>query len=89
MTAPHENIDLLTNPQTEIGNGNGNDRTHLMWGVDHWSGTDRNIDDFLMENRSMVIVELEMSRLMSIPNVMAVAVVAVIPARAECKNRNR
>jgi len=60
-----------------------------MWGVYHWSGTDRNIDDFLMENRSMVIVELEMSRLMSIPNVMAVAVVAVIPARAECKNRNR
>ncbi len=58
----------------------------MMWGVDHWSGTDRNIDDFLMKNRSMVIVELEMSRLMSIPNVIAVA---VIPARAEGKNRTR
>jgi len=57
----------------------------MIRGVNHRSGSDRNMNDFLMENWSLV-VKLNMRRLIHFPNVMTVA---VIPARAECKNRNR
>ncbi len=87
--APLAQARWLSNPQAETRNRYGYARSHRLRDKNHWSNwLDRHIDNLtVMIILTVMIVELEMSRLMlkSAPVVMAIV---ILPAWAKRKGGN-